>query len=415
MSRAGRSGKPLLMVFLIDALGHRSVREWGTFAFLPFVDGPVASVCGYSSACIPSLLTGRTPAEHGHWGMYLRDPRASIFRRFRPVIDLVGGALGRDYLARRIVTKLLSRTGVRGYFSLYQIPLGLLGQFDLCEKADPYAPGGLAPHATPFDAAETLKLAWHGWHWRTPEAQRRRLFAEAVAADESDFLFFYSPWFDSVCHEQGTRSAAARDCLGDLADFVAAMGARAREKRSAVRILVCGDHGMADVTGIDDLLTPLRALPWRMPEDLLYFVDSTMARVWYFRAGVRERVEALLGAAGCGRILGDDECRALGVFFPDRRYGETIFLTHPGRMLVPSFMGATALRAMHGYHPEHEDSSTVVLTDFPHAPVTSILDIGPLITRELEALAAGGRPGAAGDRPAEAGRGAPGPSAEVAP
>ena len=120
-----------------------------------------------------------------------------------------------------------------------------------------------------------------------------------------------------------------------------------------------------------------------------------MVRVWYFRPGVRERVEALLAAQPFGRILSDDECARLGVLFPDRRYGETIFLMHSGEILAPSFMGQTAAQAMHGYHPEDADSDTILLANYAPGPARSILDIGPLIIRELTALA-GMRPAAAG-------------------
>ena len=84
----------LLLVVMIDALGHRIVTEQGRFAFLEAPDGPVRAVCGYSSACIPSLLSGRLPREHGHWAMYLRDPAHSFARPYRVLIRLVAGLLG---------------------------------------------------------------------------------------------------------------------------------------------------------------------------------------------------------------------------------------------------------------------------------------------------------------------------------
>ncbi len=375
-----------LLVFLIDALGHRLARETGAFDFLPHDDGPVKSVCGYSSACLPSLLTGRLPVEHGHWGMYLRDPRRSLFRKTRPVTRIVSGLLGHDYLARRIVSRALRASGVDGYFSLYDIPLGLLSQFDLCQKRDIYAPGGLAPHETPFDVAEQLALPWRGWAWQISESERRKLFAEALDAGEARFLFFYSPLLDSVCHEHGTRSREARACLADLAGFVDEMRARAKRNAEA-RVLVCGDHGMADVRTSVDLMTPLFELPLRMPRDFLAFLDATMIRVWYFRDGARERVEGLLARSSAGRILSDEECAREGILFDDRRYGETIYLAHPGTMFVPSFMGRAALRAMHGYHPDDVDSDTIVRADFAHPQAASILDIGPMISNELRALA----------------------------
>ncbi len=380
-------GDRLLLVLMIDALGHRLVRDTGTFRFLDAPDGPVKSVCGYSSACIPSLLTGKLPVEHGHWAMYHHDPIASVFRPHRVEIALLAGLLGRPGLARRWIARRVQRS-VDGYFSLYEVPPRLLPHFDLCEKRDLFAAGAFPALESPFDVALRLGVPHRVWHWRTPEAQRRAELTAALRAGREAMLFFYSPLLDAVMHAAGTRSAATRRCLEELDRFARDVLALAAESYREVRLLVFGDHGMADVSAAHDLLAPLRALPWRMPRDYLYFIDSTMARFWYFRPEIRERVESLLARLECGRILGESECERLGVLFPDRRYGETVFLAHAGQMLAPSFMGQTILAAMHGYHPDDVDSDTLLLANYAHAPVHSILDIGPLLTGEIEQLAA---------------------------
>ena len=160
-------------------------------------------------------------------------------------------------------------------------------------------------------------------------------------------LFFYSPHLDAVMHRHGTRSEETRACLADFEQFTRECLEEAQKRYDEVRVLVFGDHGMADVTSVHDLLTPLAALGARMPRDMLYFIDSTMARFWFFRDGWREKVLEVLAACGAGHILDDEECRRLGVFFDDRRYGEIVYLADPGKTLAPSFMGVTSPKAMH--------------------------------------------------------------------
>jgi hypothetical protein len=111
-----------------------------------------------------------------------------------------------------------------------------------------------------------------------------------------------------------------------------------------------------------------------------------MARFWFFAPGVRRQVEGLLREVRGGRILTDAECQELGILFADRRYGELIFLADPGTLFVPTFMGRQPLAAMHGYHPDDEDSSTILLSNVDHRPVDSIRGIGPLLVAELEAM-----------------------------
>jgi hypothetical protein len=379
----------LLLVVLVDALGHRIVREHGAFEFLQAADRPVVSICGYSSACMPSLLTGRTPAEHGHWAMYLRDPENSVFRRFRPLISLTSGRLGRHGFTRRWIQRALARK-IGGYFNLYEIPPALLPHFDVCEKLDLFAPGALRPHETPIDAAVRCGVPWQAWGWQTPEEARRAALLRALRRGEHGFLLFYTPLLDAVMHARGTRSEAARACLRDLEVFVREALVVAGRAYREVRLLLFGDHGMADVRGAHQILNVIRELDLRVPEECLAFVDSTMARFWYFRDGLRARVEERLGALPYGWVLPDAECERLGVLFPDRRYGETIFMTHAGEVLVPSFMGRSVPAAMHGYHPDHPDSDTILLGNFDVPRLAGIREIGPWLIREIEAGAGGG-------------------------
>jgi predicted AlkP superfamily pyrophosphatase or phosphodiesterase len=378
----------LLLVVLIDALGYGLVREHGAFEFLQAGADPVESVCGYSSACLPSLLTGRPPVEHGHWAMYLRDPEQSVFRRFRPFIRIFSQRLGRHGFTRRVIQRSVQRR-VTGYFNLYHVPPVLLPQFDLCEKEYLFAPGSLPPLETPFDVAARLGVPWQSFAWQMDEEARRGALLRALRQGSSPFLFYYTPLLDAVMHARGTRGESARACLRDLEVFVREALAVAGRSYREVRLLVFGDHGMADVHGAHQILNVLRECDLRVPAECLAFVDSTMARLWYFRPGLRERVEERLSALPYGWVVPDEECARLGVLFPDRRYGETIFLAHSGEVLVPSFMGVSVPAAMHGYHPEHEDSDTILLTNFETPAMRSILEIGPWLSREIAALAGG--------------------------
>jgi hypothetical protein len=377
----------LVLIIMIDALGHRLVGEWDAFKQLSAPDGPVPSVCGYSSACVPSLLTGRYPVEHGHWAMYLRDPQRSLFKPYAPFLWLASGLLGRNGFTRRWISRALWHRGITGYFSLYEIPPYLLPHFDLCQKQDIYQAGAFPGIETPFDVADRLGLAYRIWTWNTPEQENRTGLEEAIERGEDDFLFFYSPGLDSIMHAHGTRSPQTQSSLQEYEAFTYRMLERAQTKYREVRLLVFGDHGMADVHASHDIMGPLKGLGLRVPQDCLYFIDSTMARFWFFESGVREQVEALLRSLPGGRIVEDPELERLGILFPDRRYGEMLFLADAGELFVPSFMGRTGPRAMHGYHPQHVDSDTIVLGNYAHAGIGSIMDIGPLISAELEGLA----------------------------
>ena len=55
-------------------------------------------------------------------------------------------------------------------------------------------------------------------------------------------------------------------------------------------------------------------------------------------------------------------------FFPDRYFGELIFLVKEGVLIVPSHMGERPIRAMHGYHPSDPHSYAALCTNQPELP-----------------------------------------------
>ena len=46
---------------------------------------PLDTILGYSSACDPSIISGRTPSQHKLWSSYFYDPEGSPFKWTRPL------------------------------------------------------------------------------------------------------------------------------------------------------------------------------------------------------------------------------------------------------------------------------------------------------------------------------------------
>jgi len=127
-----------------------------------------------------------------------------------------------------------------------------------------------------------------------------------------------------------------------------------------------------------DLVSEVEATHLSMPKDYLAVYDSTMARFWFFnpnaRRGIAERLKTLPG----GRIVPDEEQRQLGIWFPDRRYGEIIFIMNPGWLIARSdFNGRGWMPVgMHGYHPDDSYSDAIFLSNRePRTEMRTIADI----------------------------------------
>ncbi len=87
--------------------------------------------------------------------------------------------------------------------------------------------------------------------------------------------------------------------------------------------------------------------------------------------------------------MGDAELEELGTLFPDRYFGELIFLVEEGVLIVPSHMGERPIRAMHGYHPDDKHSYASLLTNYSDVPegVTAIPHTYQLMAAQAERAA----------------------------
>lgn len=377
----GLAARERIEIFaFVDALGWEVLRGRSFLEDeLPWRQ-PVRSVLGYSSACVPSILTGRLPRDHGHWSFFYCSPQTSPFRRLRALGLLPAGLTGRARV-RNLLSKAVARAnGYTGYFQLYQLPFEHAHEFDYCEKHDLFEAGGVTGAPTIFDELRDAAVPFHLSNWRRSEAENLAALHTQLQDDPVRFAFLYLADLDGALHQVGKDDPSITRRVADYEARLRELLAAARKRYGDVRLTVISDHGMAHVTHSFDLQARLATLPLRFGRDYVAAYDSTMARFWLRSDQARRLLpEALLDLPG-GRLLGDAELAALGCDFPGHRYGELIFLMDPGHLIVPSHMGRTAIRGMHGYHPSHCDSDAALLsTHAPARPVASICDFHGLM------------------------------------
>lgn len=355
--------KPRLVVLLVDALGATLAAKRPGFVPALGHRRTLDTVLGFSSGALPTLFTGRLPQEHGRFLMYRRANGATPFAGFG-AIGLLPPRLQRSWRVGRWLTRVVRARGVDGYFSLYDVPRPLLRHFDLAEKADPFAPGGL-PGGSLWDTLERRGLPWSRWNWRTPEAESLAALERRLAGGDEAFLFCYTAELDAAQHREGHSGPAVAACLDRYHATVARLERIARDRGEALWIYLLSDHGMVEVTRTADVMGALAGLRHRWPGDYLAFFDSTFARFWWRTPGARAEVMAALSGAGFGTWLDPQRLAREGAAFPRREYGEDLFLLDPGVLMVPSFMGRERLAAMHGYDPSHPDMAALLWSNRP--------------------------------------------------
>lgn len=377
--------KPFLPLFVfVDACGWEIIKDH------PFARAhaperrKLRSVFGYSSACIPSILSGRWPAEHRNWCYFVYDPPNSPFRSLRHLRWLPRALTSRRMFRHRLSRLLKVHLKFRGYFDLYNIPFEYISLFDFSEKKNPLQPGGLNRGPNIFDHMQERGIAWHVSDPKRGERQNLDSLLADIRSERIDFGFLYWPDLDGVLHRVGNTSPEVPAKLNAYEPWIEELMACAREHYKEVRLTIFSDHGMANCDTLLDLRARIEPLGLKMGRDYAVVYDSTMARFWFFDDRARSKVvHCLQGVAG-GRILAESELRELGAFFPDHHFGELIFLVEEGVLIVPSHMGERPIRAMHGYHPDERHSYASLLTNYSDVPdaITAIPHVYQLMTAQ---------------------------------
>jgi hypothetical protein len=379
--------KPVLPLFIfIDACGWEIIK--GTPFAKSFAPNrrKLDSVFGYSSTCVPSILSGRWPVEHRNWCYFVYDPKKSPFKALRPLRWLPKAVTSRRIFRRWLSKFLRGPLKFRGYFDLYNIPFRYISLFDFSEKKNPLQPGGMNRGENIFDYLEDNRIAYHVSDVARTETENRDALTADIESERIDFAFVYWPELDGLLHRVGNDSPEILPKLQTYERWIEDVLKTASKHYEEVRLYIFSDHGMANCDRLIDLKSRIEKLKLRMGVDYAVVYDSTMARFWFFNDRARQLISKKLRGIEDGRIMSDAELKRLRCLFPDRYFGELIFLVDEGTLIVPSDMGERPIRAMHGYHPSEPQSYAALLTNQAGLPegIRAIPDIYKLMVRDAK-------------------------------
>jgi hypothetical protein len=376
---------PLSIYVLVDALG------WDLLKCRPFLDDVLAdrrwlvTILGYSSGAIPTLLTGKLPAEHGHWNLFYLAPETSPFRWLKPLGKLPG-SLVENRVTRRLVKHVSRRvSGYTGYFSIHGYPIAELPLYDMTEKRDIYQPGGLGRPSL-FDDLRAHGIPYEAYTYhRHTDAEILALAPDRARTTGARVLFLYLSGLDHYLHFNIHDEAGVEAQLAWYEQGLRRVWQAARASGRESRMFVFSDHGMTPIRWTYDLPRDLATLGLDVPGDYLAAIDSTMARFWVWNDRARARLTELLVEHPCGHLLSRAELERLGIWFEDGRYYHLLFLARPGVLLSPSHMGRVRFAGMHGYHPSEPTADALLLSSVPvERNVDHIAGVRGVLHEDLE-------------------------------
>jgi hypothetical protein len=358
-------GQGLHIFVLIDALGWEFIKAREFLgAELPFRT-PLKTVLGFSSGAIPTILTGLRPAQTGHWNLFYYDPEGSPFWWLRWVSFLPARLVDNRY-SRKIIKELGRR--ILGMGPLFECGVSprILPWFNWVEKENIYTAGGIPGSHSIFDLLGERGIPHRVYSYHDlSDAQIVEHACSDIKSSNARFFFLYLSEVDHFLHGQCNDSAEVTRRLNWYQEQLRQILALAIQRDPQTTLTVISDHGMTPVRSLYDLVSSIRRLGFKMQSQYLAVYDSTMARYWFFDEAARGSIQAELARIACGRILDDAELHRLGILFPDRRYGEIVFLLDPGWIVGESDFNGNGWNpvGMHGYHPSDPYSDAIFLSN----------------------------------------------------
>lgn len=295
-----------------------------------------------------TIFSGEWPTTHNIWTEFrLRTKRAT-----RLSGRLLSRGLGfLDNARRERVSKLarLSVTMMSNLCIARQIPNLIPGRFLLYFEPSMRKPiwhSKSVNVGTIFDWLRSRRGRFVCMERIPPlqdDAATARRFERVILREKPSFAWVKLNSLDTAGHTYGPNVSLLREDLAQI-DMLVQELVGWGQKAGLHDVIVMSDHGMSFVKKWHNL----RSLLDELQEDMLFFLDSTMARFWYRNKSQKDRVVDVLKSLPYGRILTSQDMVTLKVP-TDTRYGETIFVLDTGHVLYPDFWTWQKAKGMHGY------------------------------------------------------------------
>ncbi len=221
---------------LMDALGWEWIKEHPFLKEVAPYRRPLDSVLGFSTAAIPSILTGRFPQEHGRLSLFHRANGHSPFSKLKLICAMPPWMVENRYARFGVKTLARRINNLIGYFQLYGVPLKYLPKLDVCEKRNIYAPGGIPGSTSIFDLLHNGGKSYKTYCYHDGSDDQLLASIEAdLRAGAANFYFLYLAELDYFLHLHADDRAAAAETLQKYSDKLARLHKIAIETHGAVR------------------------------------------------------------------------------------------------------------------------------------------------------------------------------------
>jgi hypothetical protein len=307
---------------------------------------------GYSINLQAVIFTGKTPDELGYFCEWSYDPARSKFRNWKGLCSLINPVKNIYYIDRifhRIIGKF---TGPIGNIPFAYLPFLQKVPADVFQNS--------FQGKSMFHDFPEIKLASFQKYKHLPCGESdKSVFEETLCLiDEYRCIVATFVGLDGIAHVFGMDSLEYQKRIQELDAWIFALTDKFLGKNPGGSVAIVSDHGMAPVySGVSIDIEKKFGKP--DPQKYIYFVDSTLLRVWTCNDTISKEIKNYLHELTSGQLITDEERRAFGLTNPS--IGSLIFQINENMLFNPSFWGRGLSKAMHGYHPKLESQKGICL------------------------------------------------------
>jgi len=358
-----REDKIIVMIH-IDALRHDYINSQDT----PFLSSLAQD--GIFGHIIPpfafepdgAYLAGLTPEEYEGGTHFIYSPETSPFQFTEYIRFFDYTSIYIQHPIRKVIEAVVQRQTsyhrIKMCPMVIQIPLNILRYFDYCYVYFPFEGKYLDGRPTIFNLLDRTSKQWH-YHGVPQFRCDVRSVKEWIPQipDGLDFLFLMITDPDRIGHKYCPESPQRHEIMKAVDEILQELFKLLDDRNDTVETIVFGDHGMVEIKKLLDIESMLRETKLRVRRDYLYFLDSTLARFWFFNDRAERIITELFGSLQNGSIITDQEKEEYKIRFKDRKFGDFIYWVDGGTLIFPNFWHRRRpKKGMHGYRKEVLDN-----------------------------------------------------------
>jgi len=165
---------------------------------------------------------------------------------------------------------------------------------------------------------------------------------------------------DEIGHQFSPDSDEYARGVQDVSSFVEQVQHFVEHRaNSAIRMLIFGNHGMVPVRHLVPIWERLQHLRARLCSDYVCFLDSTLARFWFFNERAQREITDMILEIEGGQVVTPIEQEKYRIRYKHNRFGDLIWWAEGGNLIFPNFYQyIKPVKGMHGYRQEVIDNQT---------------------------------------------------------